>query len=325
MCSHNLSLYTLRQHLVPSVRVNMPRFLHIPKCGGSLDQTLFAYTNGSMVGSDRHAPLTNEEDASLVAAVFRHPEERLRSAYWHLREKKDFCCKCNEFGYSPKERKAIMGGIARNEPIKRVVGAYTGCQTKMVLGHRCFSRPAWDAATTQVAARAAARISRFFFVGLTSEWRLSVCLLNYRLTGHRFVTAFQLKNCRPAQIKPGAALNMSADELNAFNMLPIDELDHATYLHAQERFWRDAGRAGVSDSTCPLMATPNFGCASWWRLACYMRNDTARILGCLPGAGRAARGAVEYLHSADSTRGKVGVPEGGPRALSRRSERSLPF
>ena len=44
------------------------------------------------------------------------------------------------------------------------------------------------------------RIDGLFFVGLVAEWRLSVCLFNYKMTGVRYTTELQLKNCRPGGV-----------------------------------------------------------------------------------------------------------------------------
>ena len=99
-----------------------------------------------------------------------------------------------------------------------------------------------------MAARARQRVERFFFVGLTARWRDSICLFNYLLTGARYVTWQQLKNCRPTPTRPNAS-GRAPDDARS---LPPDLLDAALYKAARARFERDVARHGIGAATCPL-------------------------------------------------------------------------
>ena len=86
----------------------MPAYLHIPKTGGSFEQTLLPYyanlSEPDRLGVQWHhspLPLDSRADTSriMAAALFRHPEDRLRSSYWWLRQMDSKCCNSAEFGY----------------------------------------------------------------------------------------------------------------------------------------------------------------------------------------------------------------------------------
>ena len=145
----------------------------------------------------------------------------------------------------------------------------------------------------------ACRVSTLFFVGLVSEFRLSVCLINYRRTGYRFVTQFQTKNCRLTMLDARSP-RLNITDPGAFNWLPRDALDHVIFDSAAERFW--AGRAPGrcerrgSEAVCPVMATPNFGCRSFWSLMPRIKADLLRVLQCVANTGRSAgRAALRVL------------------------------
>jgi hypothetical protein len=263
--------------LQPRLIRSVPSFLHFPKCGTSFEQTLAVY-NGTTIPN--HTPLLHEQSPSTVAAMFRQPEERLRSSYWHIRASHKYCCTADEFGYTSHERAAILNGFLANKPIADVMGQYTGCQAKMLLGHRCFSSPRWSMDNSEMVRRAISRVDRLFFVGLTSEWRLSMCLFNLKMTGFRFVTSFQMKNCRKTNLNVGA-LNLSASEQHRFQDLPRDEVDHGVFIHAARRFWQDANESGISISTCPVVTVSNFGCRSWWNLMAQVRAQTLSVIKCM--------------------------------------------
>ena len=177
----------------------------------------------------------------------------------------------------------MLNQVRANFTVAKVMGRYTGCQMRMLLGHRCFAQPSgrdmYGGDEISVA-RARERLSRLYFVGLVSEFRLSVCLMNYRLTGYRFVTQFQTKNCRPTMLDARSP-RLNITDPGAFNWLPRDALDHVIFDSAAERFWADARQAGVNEAACPVLATPNFGCRSLWSLMPRIKADLRRVLQCV--------------------------------------------
>ena len=146
----------------------------------------------------------------------------------------------------------------------------------MILGHRCFKTPNWAPLSwKEVAQRAKDRVDNFLFVGLVSEWSLSICLFNFIMTGARYVTPFQLKKCNPTALPT----NMTATQAYNKSGLPVDRLDHAVYEHAQRRFWDDVKTYGISETTCRTNVTAkNFGCQSWPRFLHSIRMLHASIV-----------------------------------------------
>lgn len=95
-------------HMGLAARPEVPAYLHIPKTGGSFEQTLLPYyanlSEPDRLGVQWHhspLPLDSRADTSriMAAALFRHPEDRLRSSYWWLRQMDSKCCNSAEFGY----------------------------------------------------------------------------------------------------------------------------------------------------------------------------------------------------------------------------------
>ena len=54
----------------------------------------------------------------------------------------------------------------------------------MLLGHGCMSQ---QSLTHSEVARAVDAVARIKFVGLVSQWKLSMCLFNFIMTRERFV------------------------------------------------------------------------------------------------------------------------------------------
>ena len=126
------------------------------------------------------------------------PQERMMSMYWWLRQKQVTCCSPADFGWNGgKEWFSVIMKIARGHPPQEALGQFTGCQLHMLMGHRCCSRHVYQQPIAEVLRAAKGRIDELFFVGLTSEWHLSVCLFNYKMTGVRYVTAQQVTENAP--------------------------------------------------------------------------------------------------------------------------------
>ena len=170
------------------------RFLHFPKAGGvSFASSVIVHGGSEMLEGERmrrHMALNASTDPlRTIVALFRHPEERLLSTYWYVRQHAPYCCDPDEFGYTAGQYKKIIKAAKTQPPTLPAVaiGSFTGCMTNMLLGHRCFTRPEWYRTLSwqQLAALAKARVDRMRFVGLVSEWLLSICLYNYQQTGVR--------------------------------------------------------------------------------------------------------------------------------------------
>ena len=150
----------------------------------------------------------------------------------------------------------MLNQVRANFTVAKVMGRYTGCQMRMLLGHRCFAQPSgrdmYGGDEISVA-RARERLSRLYFVGLVSEFRLSVCLMNYRLTGYRFVTQFQTKNCRPTMLDARSP---------RLNITDPGGLQLAATRRAGPRHLRQCGRAllgGRAPGRCERSGVPRVG------------------------------------------------------------------
>lgn len=209
-----------------------------------------------------HAPIDDNATLQHFAMLFRHPEERLMSMYWWLRQKQLTCCG-TDFGWEGGVWYNVVMAIARGMSPKKTLSPFGGCQLHMVMGHRCCSRHVYDKPMDDVVRAAKARIDQLFFVGITSEWFNSVCLFNYKMTGVRYVTALQLENCRPGGL---AVLNKrwnstlekhlqfhlgNMTDYKGHSVLLRDELDHAVYAHAAARFQHELKAHRIGPATCP--------------------------------------------------------------------------
>ena len=272
-------------------------WVHIPKCGSSFEATVKLHGGRLYEGDGAHSPIAaNATDGELsrLAVMFRQPEERLFSTYAWLQRMHVHCCAVVDFGWQGgRERYDVLERIRHGEPARTVLAPYVGCQLNMLLGHKCHSRPTLvptydpQRAPPHYVRLAKQRIDQLFYVGLVSEWELSVCLFNFKMTGVRYTTALQLKNCRPtappsgrnvtattATRKGGRTLlaasgrhiepsnpvpdkhvaqddvQTDAQRASGPNTLPIDHLDHAVFEHAQARFWREVRQHRISAASC---------------------------------------------------------------------------
>ena len=156
-------------------------FCHIPKTGSSFEASVRMH-GGTVYGEVAHEPIAanaSDDELGRFAVIFREPEMRLMSMYWWLRQHQVHCCPPREFGWNGgSEWYHVITRIGRGFPPQDVLGNFTGCQLNMLMGHRCCSRHVYADPIEAVVRAAQARIDRLFFVGLTSEWFLSVCLFS---------------------------------------------------------------------------------------------------------------------------------------------------
>jgi len=75
-------------------------------------------------------------------------------------------------------------------------GDILGCQTKMVIGHRCASPYRLTQADLH---KAKQRIEKMRFIGITNEWNRSICLFHKQFGGQ--ILDVEYKNQRKGQYK----------------------------------------------------------------------------------------------------------------------------
>eukprot|EP00962_Isochrysis_galbana_P044938 scaffold17553_cov112-Isochrysis_galbana.AAC.6 len=244
-------------------------WLHFPKCGTSLRQSVLEYPwsrdRDTSWPQGNHQVLFPDIGARIshpgvqVVAMFRQPEARLESAYFHMRDQirpRGRCARCEwsnspigccwtDWGWSSRDFLPAHRAIAAGVPPAAAVGNFTGCMTSMVLGKGCMSR---HATTPAHAAAASALVDRFLFVGDTDRWNLSLCLFNAVLTGRRFLLPWQAANSRPTSTKLLDPLHPSTSRLT-----DRDPIDGALWAHVSRRFIRDLIRHHVSAQCCPVV------------------------------------------------------------------------
>ena len=216
--------------------------------------------------------------------MFRQPEARLTSAYFHMRElirqpparkpppvtrsrgrglpspKRVDCC-WDDWGWKRAVYSTVHRDVMRGLPVEEAVGRFHGCQTNMILGKGCMSGYAKSPAHVS---QAMSHMNEFQFVGDVGHWNLSMCLFNAMFTGRRFTLRHQLLNSRPTkskQLPPAAPPNSSRADLRkamqeaarASKLQSKDRIDGALYASAQLRFWHDVKAFRVSQECCPSL------------------------------------------------------------------------
>jgi len=196
-------------------------WLHIPKCGTSFLNTLYHYACAGIppsasVGTNvdpehqeedltvtypmarhcpdgfirfgifvrGHDPLYDNTKIENVVAMFREPFDRLVSGFNYNRHMD---------GKSGKEMKMIenaVKGKSRETQLEIYIrlGDLLGCQTKMVVGHRCATNYTLTQADLE---KAKQRVDRMKFVGITNQWTRSICLFHRMLGGQIYDVEFQ--------------------------------------------------------------------------------------------------------------------------------------
>lgn len=247
-------------HSDPTLPPDQPLlYVHVPKAGTSFAKSVKIWGGHEYPAHhpiDEHVDMTN---LSRMTMVFRQPEERLLSMYWFLKLRQMLCCFSNYFGWEggSREHFRVVRAINRGEPPQEVLGSFTGCQLNMLMGHRCCSRHKYKAPMHEVIAHAKERIDRLFFVGLQSQWKLSICLFNYRMTGVRYVTKFQMHNCRATDATFSIRKNESRRHKFDVGDLKPDPLDQAVFNLASARFWREIIEHNISEANCVLASMPD--------------------------------------------------------------------
>jgi hypothetical protein len=250
-------------------------WLHIPKCGSSFETSVHMYKADQSMDSGCHKPLPEEQTRSIghVVAMFRKPKQRMASMYYYMQTRvvhgaggaakltngnPEFYGAGWAWGWTlkstPSSHKVRMD-IYHNKSMAQTVGQYKGCQANMVLGARCMTKHQWASrgagwgSDAEIAAHAMKRVEKFKFAGLEGEWKLSICLFNYLMTGTAYVTRGQLADNRPTTgSTPGQTT--SSDEYDETDV-PSDPIDEPLYEFIEKRFRTQLATYNISDSTCP--------------------------------------------------------------------------
>ncbi len=192
-----------------------------------------------------HQPLSEaaRRQPNSVVALFRRPAQRLLSAFYWMKQK-PWCCSL-DWGFTPKHR-AEVNDMATAAEMARQPWAL-GCQTKLLLGERCFS-PGSAAKRPSALARAlsfingSSRGGGMRFVGLQEHWERSVCLWHARFGGPLY--AAELSNTRPTN----GASSAGYDERELGGV--FDPKDEAVYAMAAARFWREVAEFSAPVEAC---------------------------------------------------------------------------
>jgi len=257
-------------------------WLHIPKCGTSFkfsarlfpEDPAHAENACKKVCGGTHIYLPTEASTSTlsnVAVMLREPKQRVASAHAFAKTVSGHWCLPEGSGFGRRKPSGGHWGWPNSSACNKTMrhldrgpgatfGEYTGCQTNMIMGYGCMSgrwssRSKHSRSVRDVTAAAISRMHQFRFVGLESEWLLSICLFNFLQTGERYVLPGQLTNTRPTaksvdKHDPGASFTV----YNTSD-IPPDPLDDELYRAAKIRFKRDLRRHGISESACVEVCT----------------------------------------------------------------------
>lgn len=267
-------------------------WFHPPKTGSSFRNTLlelpwsrdrdrtWPHGNHQVLFPDIAGRMTTPN--VRVVAMFRQPESRLLSSYFHMRDwvkvpqrRKGYsgyrqplggtvgCC-WEDWGWPASEYRPVHQNVINGVPPEQSgINRFHGCQTNMVLGKGCMSR---FANTPAQVAQAIALVDKFEFVGDQKYWNLSICLFNTIVTGRRHTLSYQLTNTRPTtskrlklrratpantQLTPSEQAAAAHQEAALSRLNTTDPIDGALYAYASYRFSHDLRRYGVSDECCP--------------------------------------------------------------------------
>lgn len=224
------------------------KWMHIPKCGTSFETTLKLVNPHNYRVGRFHAPLHKDvKDRTLkkFTTMLRDPSQRLASAYAWIKR----------FGNQGEQAKAscentnrtlqdllVMGNTPANDTC---LASFTGCQTNMLIGNNCMAREQHDDSDI---ALAKGRLDKFFFVGIFEEWELSMCLLNFKLTGKRFVEQCQLDDHRATNVSiPKNERVATSYDVEGY---PQDLSDEEIYRYAQGRFQQELNEYDISTESC---------------------------------------------------------------------------
>lgn len=262
---------------------NRVAWIHVPKCGTSFANTLIHYANSSIPKDDYISTAYPDADKFLAA---RYPIDRwFRNVLWTRGDGAwGLHISLSDAAYQ-NFRGHVVSMFRR--PSSRMFSAYLyhgvndplplpdqelnrrfGLVTKMIAGqygcqdgctrthcdgdclHGCtvpdcpFIKPNVE--------KALARLDDFKFVGLTTQYDLSVCLFHAMLGGPCLPVEFV--NMRPTKLKSNWVKNRTAVE-QYFNGVH-DPYDQPVYDKAENMFWNDIRKWKVDRQACEAIICP---------------------------------------------------------------------
>ena len=241
-------------------------WLHIPKCGTSFKESAELYVEDpehskACCGyTHKRVPAdASDETLSHVVAMFREPKQRAASAYYYMKKKSspdgvNRCCE-RDWGWLKTVYRPIRAQIRDGAAFGDTLANFKGCQANMVMGHGCMERPdTWiDGNWSTTANLAIRRMQKFRFVGIESEWLLSICLFNFKLTGRRYVTRNQIVDSHAThKIRGKAGLDLGTQTFTEYDVAgyPEDPLDGPLYSAVEARFWEEVKAHEISKRHC---------------------------------------------------------------------------
>lgn len=193
-------------------------------------------------------PADQPELTPLVVMMLRAPHRRLVSQYMYSFADKNLHVGRHGISDFDGEDIAALRAASRDTRISvgdrvAVFAAFPGiahCQTKMILGYKCYARVE---VTSQMVERAIAAMERFAFVGDTDQWVLSMCVFA-RKFGRPDLQGFHL-NSRPTSGGKGAP---KYSKVLAARQEYVDWADGALFAAASARLGREAVSYGCQTS-----------------------------------------------------------------------------
>lgn len=173
-----------------------------------------------------HDPLPRdfpEEDLRHVAMLFREPRQRAISGWTMGRHS----CK-------------------NASDVQAYAECVQSCMAQMLTGTQCGG-PLPSASGIETAT---SRVWKLGFVGLTSEWELSVCLFHAMHGGT--CKAVEFFNTRPGVRRAASVYNVSA-----YNLSDYAPGDDSVYEAAQQVFWENVRKYGVTRRSCMELSCSN--------------------------------------------------------------------
>ena len=241
-------------------------WLHIPKCGSSFKESTELYaedpehSNACCGYTHKRVPAdASDETLSHVVAMFREPKQRAASAYYYMNKKSapdgvNRCCE-RDWGWLKTVYRPIRARIRDGAAFGQTLANFKGCQANMVMGQGCMERPdSWiDGNWSTTANLAIQRMQKFRFVGIESEWLLSICLFNFKMTGRRYVTRNQVVDSHAThKIRGKAGLDLDTQTFTEYDVAsyPEDPLDGPLYSAVKTRFWEEVKSHEISKRHC---------------------------------------------------------------------------
>mmetsp|Transcript_75664 Transcript_75664/g.208782 ORF Transcript_75664/g.208782 Transcript_75664/m.208782 type:complete len:182 (+) Transcript_75664:1-546(+) len=171
--------------------------------------------------------------------MFRQPEQRIISAWYHCQREAEKCPKDNAITTSISHFAKLMQGTY----VRMLLGKpHYWYSTVWFTNTPVEELQAVPVPTAEDTARAVERVREgFAFVGLTEQWDLSICLL-HRMYGGR-CNPGDFKDVRPGSV-PKSEYNTSI--LEGF----IDEHDGQVYAEGRRIFADHVQRFDVSSASC---------------------------------------------------------------------------